>query len=227
MSSERYIKGLFCVCLTLAAALVQPGCNRNAGPDAVAPGKTTGTQGRGFGIFGPTKPPSVTLPAGTQLSVRTATTLSTNSQTSGQTFTAHLEQPLLHDGREVAPKGASVDGQIVDSDKGGRLKDRASLAVRLTGLDSPSGQVEISTNTITREARATKQKDALKIGIGSGVGAAIGAIAGGGKGAAIGAAAGAGAGTGVVLATRGDPAVIPSETVLHFALRAPVTINGR
>ena len=84
--------------------------------------------------------------------------------------------------------------------------------------------VGISTNTITREAKNTKGKDALKIGIGSGIGAAIGAIAGGGKGAAIGAGAGAGAGTGVVLATRGDPAVIPSETVLRFALRAPITV---
>jgi hypothetical protein len=73
-------------------------------------------------------------------------------------------------------------------------------------------------------ARATKGRDAMKIGIGSGVGAAIGAIAGGGMGAAIGAAAGGGAGTGVVLATRGAPAVIPSESVLHFALRSPITV---
>jgi hypothetical protein len=105
------------------------------------------------------------------------------------------------------------------------VKDRASLAIQLTRLHTASGRVvEISTSTITREAKATKGKDAAKIGIGSGVGAAIGAIAGGGKGAAIGAAAGAGAGTGVVLATRGEPAVIPSETVLNFALRAPVTV---
>src|SRR5438093_923834 len=42
-------------------------------------------------------------------------------------------------------------------------------------------------------------------------GSIIGAIAGGGKGAAIGAGVGAGAGGGAVLATRGKPAVIPSE----------------
>lgn len=37
----------------------------------------------------------------------------------------------------------------------------------------------------------------------------------------LGAAAGAGAGTGVALATRGDPAVIPSETVLNFKAQGP------
>jgi hypothetical protein len=40
----------------------------------------------------------------------------------------------------------------------------------------------------------------------------------------VGSAAEAGAGTGVVLATRGDAAVIPSETVLEPAPGAPVTL---
>lgn len=221
------MKQLMCVMITSAAVLVLPGCNKTTGPDTVTAKTTTGTQARSTGVFGAKKPPSLILPAGTQLSVRTTNTLSTNSQVSGQTFTAHLSQPLLYNGREIAPKGAEVDGQIVDSDKGGRVKDRASLAVQLTSLNANSGQVRILTNTITREARATKKKDAVKIGIGSGVGAAIGAIVGGGKGAAIGAATGAGAGTGVVLATHGDPAVIPSESILQFALRSPVTIAGR
>jgi hypothetical protein len=64
------------------------------------------------------------------------------------------------------------------------------------------------------------------VGIGAGVGAAIGAIAGGGKGAAIGAGAGGAAGTGTVLATRGDPAVLPSESLITFKLQAPVTVTA-
>jgi hypothetical protein len=67
----------------------------------------------------------------------------------------------------------------------------------------------------------------MKIGIGAGIGAAIGAIAGGGKGAAIGAGAGGGAGTGLVLATRGDPAVIPGESQLTFRLQGPITVTKR
>ena len=211
--------------LALAALLVPAGCNKDSGSNQEEPEQTTGARDGGSGAALAAKPQAstVTLPEGTPLTVRTTTALSTKTQQSGQTFTAHLEQPLFYSGREIAPKGAAVEGEIVEADKGGRVKDRASLAVQLTRLDTAGGQVEISTNTITREANATKRKDAAKIGIGSGVGAAIGAIAGGGKGAAIGAAAGAGAGTGVVLATHGDAAVIPSETVLEFALRSPVT----
>ena len=167
----------------------------------------------------------MTLPEGTPLTVRTTVALSTNTHQAGQTFSAHLEDPVVYGGREIAAKGAEVEGRIVQADKGGRVKDRASLTVQLTGLHTTGGHVlEISTNSISREAGATKGKDAAKIGIGSGIGAAVGAIAGGRKGAAIGAAAGAGAGTGVVLATTGDPAVIPSETVLVFELKSAVLI---
>lgn len=214
--------------LALAAILVQAGCKQDGAPGqrSVTPEKTTGTRGSSSGAqTATTAAGAVALPAGTGLVVRTTSALSTNTQQAGQAFTAHLEQPLIAGGREIARKGAEVEGRIVESDKGGRVKGRALLAVQLIRLHTTNGKaVEISTGSITRQANATKGKDAAKIGIGSGVGAAIGAIAGGGRGAAIGAAAGAGAGTGVVLATHGGAAVIPSETVLHFVLRAPVTV---
>jgi len=128
----------------------------------------------------------------------------------------------------IAKRGALVEGEIVNSDPGGRVQGRAVLTVKLRSLQLADGRkVALSTSSYTKEAKATKKKDAAKVGIGAGIGAAIGAIAGGGKGAAIGAAAGGGAGTGVVLATRGDPAEIPSESQLTFHLTAPITVTKR
>jgi hypothetical protein len=102
------------------------------------------------------------------------------------------------------------------------------MTVKLRSLQLADGRtVDLATNSYTKEAKGTKKKDAMKIGIGAGIGAAIGAIAGGGKGAAIGAGAGGGAGTGLVLATRGDPAVIPSESQLTFRLKGPITVTKR
>ncbi|MBV6429964.1 MAG: hypothetical protein IANPNBLG_00067 [Bryobacteraceae bacterium] len=172
----------------------------------------------------PQPPPPVTLPAGTVLRVRTNTALSTKTSQTGDRFTATLAEPLVAGGRTIAPRGAQVEGRIADSDPGGRVKGKARISIRLTSVDVNGAPLAVSTGAFTQTARATKKKDATKIGIGSGIGAAIGAIAGGGRGAAIGAAAGAGAGTGVVLGTRGDPAVIPSESVLTFRLRDAVTL---
>jgi hypothetical protein len=156
--------------------------------------------------------------------VRTTSTLSTKSAEAGEGFTATLAEPLIEGDRVIAPKGATVEGRVVESADGGKVKGLARIAIALTSLHTTHGEVPISTSPVARQARATKKKDATKIGIGAGVGAAIGAIAGGGKGAAIGSAVGAGAGTGVVLATKGDPAVFPAESLLTFRLNVPAEI---
>lgn len=173
----------------------------------------------------PEKPAPLKLAAGTVLVVRTTTTLSTNTVKSGDTFAASLEEPLVAGGVVLAAKGAAVQGRVVDSDPGGRVKGVASLTVEVTEVTLKDGKaLAVDTSNRGVAAPASKQKDALKVGIGAGVGAAIGAIAGGGKGAAIGAASGGGAGAGVVLATRGEPAVIRAESVLRFPLAAAVEI---
>lgn len=172
-------------------------------------------------------PVTLTVPAGQRLPVRTIHALSTKTARNGQAFTAVLTEPLAaSDGTVLAPRGATVNGVVVMSHPGGRVKGVAQLSVRLTGIELAGGKsTGIATSVLTRRAPSTKKKDALKIGVGSGAGAVIGAIAGGGVGAAIGAGAGAGAGTGAVLLTRGDPAVIPSETLLTFALSRPLTVT--
>jgi hypothetical protein len=177
----------------------------------------------------PPPPPRVfTIRAGTSIMVSTANDLSTKTAKDGDLFTASLARPIVDGDWVIAKRGATVQGVVVNSDPGGRVKGRASMTVKLRSLQLADGRtVDLSTNSYTKEAKGTKKKDAMKIGIGAGIGAAIGAIAGGGKGAAIGAGAGGGAGTGLVLATRGDPAVIPSESQLTFRLKGPITVTKR
>jgi hypothetical protein len=166
------------------------------------------------------------IPAGSAIVVRTTSMLSTKTLNAGDSFVAHLEQPLMAGGSVVAPKGSQVTGVVSTADDGGRVKGRASMVLTLTSVTDAAGRVHrIGTSASTHVAKSGVKKDAVKTGIASGVGAAIGAIAGGGKGAAIGAGAGAGAGAGVVLATRGPAAEVPAESVLRFtlarALRVP------
>lgn len=169
-----------------------------------------------------------TLPAGSNVRVRTTSTLSSKNQATGDTFAASLAEPLEVDGRVIAERGANVTGRIVTSDPGGRVKGKAIIQVALTGLQLVNGDsVNLSTNAFEQEASSSTKKDAAKVAIGSGIGAAIGAIAGGGKGAAIGAGVGAGAGTGTVLATRGNDAVIPAESLITFSTRSSVSVELR
>lgn len=174
----------------------------------------------------PAPPRSVTLEAGTALKVRTTSTISTKSHKAGDTFAASLEEPLVQGRFVIAPKGSTVEGKILESDPGGRVSGVAHITVALDSVETADGKtLSLTTNPIRIEAQTTAKKDATKVGIATGIGAAIGAIAGGGKGAGIGAASGAAAGTGVVLATRGDAAEIPSESVLDFQLSSPVAVT--
>jgi hypothetical protein len=196
--------------------------NAAANPGA-APANTAGA-----GAAPPAPPRVFTIRSGAQISIFTAKELSTKTVKDGDLFTASLARPIVDGDWVIAKRGATVQGVVVNSDPGGRVKGRASMTVKLRSLQLADGRtVDLSTSSYTKEAKGTKKKDAMKIGIGAGIGAAIGAIAGGGKGAAIGAGAGGGAGTGLVLATRGDPAVIPSESQLNFRLQGPITVTKR
>jgi hypothetical protein len=169
-----------------------------------------------------------TLDPGSKIVVRTITALTTKTAKAGDRFEASLEQPLMVGDRIIAPKGASAFGQVTVSDPSGKLKGSSYLGVQLTAIALPHGDpIAIQTATNERVSKGTGRSTAKKVGIGAGIGAVIGAIAGGGKGAAIGAGAGGAAGGGYAYATGGNPAVIPSETVLSFRLTAPVTITSR
>jgi hypothetical protein len=176
----------------------------------------------------PPQPHTVTIPAGTTLSVRLGETLSTQRSRAGDTFTATLDQPLVVDGFVIAERGARAQGRVVESDPAGRVHGLAQLSLELTQINTSDGQkVRVNTAAFKKQAESTKKKDATKVGIGAALGAAIGAIAGGGKGAAIGAGVGGAAGAGDVMLTRGQAAEVPVETRLTFRLSEPVTITEK
>jgi hypothetical protein len=154
--------------------------------------------------------------------------ISSDRETSGDAFTATLTEPLVVDGYVIAERGARVEGRVLDSSRGGRVKGVANLSIHLTRFTTADGQkIDIQTDVFEKQATSSTRNDAAKVGAATAIGAAIGAIAGGGKGAAIGAGVGGAAGTGGVLATRGKPVELPVETKISFRLSTPVTITER
>ena len=174
------------------------------------------------------KPREFTLPAGTAIPVRTTAEISTKSMKNGSVFDALLERDLVVDGTTLAKAGSRVSCIVVSSDPGGRVKGVASMAVAARSIAGAGGNtINVKTDSYGVDANTTKGRDAKRTAIATGAGAVIGAIAGGGSGAAIGAGAGAAAGVGANMATRGDAAVIPTETLIEFTLSAPATVVFR
>ncbi len=159
-------------------------------------------------------------------SVRLVDALSTERNQSGETFTATLEQALVMNGREVAPKNARVTGRVREAISSGRLKKPASITLRLESVQSSAGRYPLDTQDLTIKAGSHTTRNVVIIGGSAGAGAVIGGVLGGGKGAAIGAASGAGAGTLAAYLTGKNEIALPSETPLTFHLTS-VSVSSR
>ena len=167
-----------------------------------------------------------TLAAGTVIRGSLEHSLSTENNTAGDAFTMRVVDSLKIDDKTIVPIGSTIKGVVAESERSGRVKGRAQMALRFTELILPNGRsYSIQAAGLSRLAPTTKKRDAMMIGGGAGLGALIGGIAGGGKGAGIGAASGAGAGTGLVLATRGKEAGFPAGSTLNVKLTEPLKLN--
>ena len=168
-----------------------------------------------------------TIPTGTKVVVRMIDRVSSETQKVGDPFVAVLEEPILYNGLEVAPKGSDVRGRIANANEAGRLTGKAELSLELTQININGIPYSVTTSEYEEAGESRTGQTAKRAGIGAGLGAAIGAIAGGGKGAAIGAGVGGGGATAVQVLTKGEKINIPSETKLEFTLRSPLVIAAR
>lgn len=171
-------------------------------------------------------PSSLTLPAGTIITVRVSQLLSSDHNQVGDGFTAELQKPLVVEGWVVARRGQTVLGRVAVAQKAGRVKGTSQLGVELSNLVLVDGQqLRVRTQLQQVSAGTSYGRDAQAIGTTTGLGAIIGAAAGEGKGAGIGAGAGAAASIAGVLLTRGRPTVIEPETSLSFQLQSPLSFS--
>ncbi len=130
----------------------------------------------------PPPPRSVTVPAGTLITVRLAQPLETGRNSMGDAFTATLDQPLVVNGLVIAERGSRQFGKLALADQAGRVKGRAALGLELVTLNTADGQrVNITTEVFRHEAASSAGRDTAKAGVMAGIGAAMAAIAGGGK----------------------------------------------
>ena len=174
----------------------------------------------------PTPPPKkVTVPSGTLMAIRLLDPIDSEKAQPGQTFRATLDAPLPSDGDLAVPSGYDLKGHIVDVKSAGKFAGQSLLVLQLDSISVGGKLYGIEADPYRRQGKNRSTNTAEKVGAGAVIGAIIGGIAGGGEGAGIGAAAGGGVGGGVQAAGKGQQIILPSETVLSFTLRSPLTVT--
>lgn len=113
-------------------------------------------------------PPQNTLqiPAGTTIRVRLRTTLTDKTNKTGDPFTGELSEPVVVDGKEIAPKYSEVDGHLAFVKPSGRMAGKAQMRVVLDKIVTADGPV-FSLNSSLEQAQGgvcahTTNPDKLK-----------------------------------------------------------------
>jgi hypothetical protein len=165
-----------------------------------------------------------TVPEGTTLALRLVSSLGSDTSRVNDAVEATIDEPVMVDGLAALPAGSVVRGVVTEALPSGKVKGRASLAVRFQSVAIGDETYALSAR-LQQTAESSVASDAKKIGIPAAGGAVIGAIIGGKKGAGIGAAVGGGAGTAVVLSTSGDEVHLPSGTALAVAIDNAIDVR--
>lgn len=169
---------------------------------------------------------SMTIPAGTTVTVRMAESVDSETGHAGQIVRATVDTPVMINGRVAVPQGAEAIGRITSVESAGRFRGRAVVALELTALNFDGKSIGVMTSAY-QEVGSPRSKQTTKyVGGGGVVGTLLGAITGGKKGAFIGGALGA-AGGAVTQVVRGhDPLTIPAESLVLFTLQSPLTLEA-
>lgn len=173
----------------------------------------------------PPQPITVTIPEGSIVTIRTIDAIDSSTSSTGQSFRASLDAPVVVDDHVVLPRGLNVKLNLVQADSAGKFSGRSELTVSLDSVTYQGKTYSLETSDVQQQGNSRGKRSAAVIGGGAVLGALIGGLAGGGKGAAIGAGVGAGGGTAVQAATKGQQVRIPSETRLDFTLHAAVPVT--
>jgi hypothetical protein len=164
----------------------------------------------------------VTVPAGTEISVKILNTLASNTSKVEDRVKGSVAKSVVVSEATAIPAGSELSGTVIEANESGRVKGKASIAIRFDRITVRGESIGVQTARVAREAAQNKKDDVKKGGIGAGLGAAVGGIVGGGKGAAIGAVAG---GAGTVMATKGDEVQIAPGTIVTVLLQEPLTLS--
>ena len=170
-------------------------------------------------------PGPVTIPAGTLVRVRLNETLDTAHLKSGTYFQATAANDVYEGGVLAIPRGATIQGQVIEAKNAGELGGSAELRLELTGINLEGRVYPVSTDVWSNKGPNKAGYTAGNTIGGAALGAIIGGIAGRGAGAAIGAGVGGAAGLGISSATNGPRLVLPVESQVDFHLTAPETVQ--
>lgn len=182
-----------------------------------------------------------TIPAGTVLHCRLTRTLSTKLNSQGDLFTATVSEPLVINGKEIIPAGATLQGHVSSIARPGRIRGVGKMQLAAEKIFLRNGTAySISSVLLTvygaegakvtgdegmLQGPSSRKRDLKEVGIGLGGGGLLGTVFGGLHGTLVGGAVGGVAGFVDSLRRRGKDLTLPTGTQLNYEFTRPLMIS--
>lgn len=179
------------------------------------------------------EPRSVTATAGvgTTFAVTLNETLSTETNSVGDMFTATLQAPIRGaDGEVVVPAGALIRGRLTQVEKSGHVGETGVIALAFESISFDGQSLPLDATVVKanpqRKSRASTGSQVGKAAVGAAAGAVLGRVIGKDtKGAIAGAVIGAAAGTAIAMGTADVDVVLPAGSDLVIRLDSPIEVR--
>src|ERR1700730_10549388 len=129
------------------------------------------------------RPADVSIPAGTDLTIRINQHISVKNSRAGDRFDGEVFDPVVGDNdRVVIPRGSPVTGVVVASHRRGHFKGSSILELRLTYLTLNGTRYALDTRDLTQTKKGKGKRSAAFIGGGTRLGGGGGGgVSGGGR----------------------------------------------
>lgn len=186
-----------------------------------------------------TSGPSNALAVGTQIQVRIAQALSTDTTLTGAAFRGKVMLNVVQGGSIIIPAGSTLRGRVAQVDQGHRFGGTAVLRLRPETIILPDGTAyRLDAEATSSEAAGVRigsegailpsshlLKQTAEYGLGVGTGAAVGAGLAGPAGALVGSVAGAGVVTTHILVQPPHAVNVPAGAAITFSLTQPLDLT--
>jgi len=159
-------------------------------------------------------PASVTIPAGTVLTVQMMDSVSSRSAP-GTNFTTKLAIDLVVNGVVAVKTGTIVYGKVQSATQAGRSFGRSSLEICLTQMVPNGSPIPLLTGSYGQVGESEGKKTVMAAGAGAIIGHNTGGSSGGGAAWGAGAAA----------LKPGQTLTVPPGAIVEFTLQQPVTVT--
>jgi hypothetical protein len=124
------------------------------------------------GVFGA---PRITVPAGTEMEVQLAQTISSESARRGDAWRGVLVQPVVVDGREVIPAGSGIEGTVVSAEEP-RHGNQACLELGVRAVRVGDRKTALMADGVRVLARSSRTRNLGAIASGTTSGALVGQV---------------------------------------------------